>query len=86
MKLVGEKVPGNPSEIPGALADQVEVCISEGATGLVAPATSISFKTLIKNLEKQGVIRPKQPASTSTELADSVPSLQGTHRAEVHTP
>ena len=61
------------------------MCISEGATDLVAPKASTPFKVLIKNLEELGVIRRHKKTPSKPEHPDHVPSLQGAHRDEVYS-
>ena len=80
--MTGGKVPANPSELPGALADQVEFCITEGATGLVAPEDAIPYKSLIRTLEDKGLIRPSS-VKGSARVVDTEPALREHHREEV---
>ena len=80
--MTGGKVPANPSEIPGALADQVEFCVSEGATGLVVPADAVSYKSLVKTLEEKGLVKPVSSKKSSGGV-DTEQALQDQHRAEV---
>ena len=81
LKLNGAKVPTNPSDIPGAVADHAEVCVSEGALNLVVPEKSISFKILIQRLEAKGLLKPS--ATSKKTPKDPEPALSAFHRAEV---
>lgn len=81
LKLKGAKVPTNPSDVPGAVADHAEVCVSEGALHLVVPQASIPFKTLIKRLEEKGILKP---SAASKKLAkDPEPALTAAFHSEV---
>ena len=82
LKLKGAKVPTNPSDVPGAVADHAEVCVSEGALHLVVPQASIPFKTLIKRLEEKGILKP---SAASKKLAkDPEPALTAAFHSEVY--
>jgi hypothetical protein len=82
LKLDGARVPTNPIDIQGAVADHGEVCVSEGALNLVVPEKSISFKTLIQRLEAKGLLKPS--ATSKKTPKDPEPALSAFYRAEVH--
>ena len=50
----GSKVPANPSEIVATLQEKVDMCRSEGATGLEVPVESLPYKSLVQKLEDLG--------------------------------
>ena len=81
--MTGEKVPANPSEVLGALADQAEFCVAEGATDLVVPDEAVSYKSLIKTLEEKGLIKPSSSKKPSDRNVDIDPALRDQHRSEV---
>ena len=80
MKLTGGKTPSDPSQIPGALQEHAAVCLSEGLSDVSISSKPISYKTLVKQLETKGLIKPLTAARSAPPVD---PALSGEHRKEV---
>lgn len=82
LKLVGSKVPTNPSDVAGAVSDHGAVCMAEGCTDLIIPDKSLSFKALVNELETCGLLKPTITAK-KTKVKTAEPVLSAAHMQEV---
>ena len=84
MKITGARVPNNPSEIAGTLQEQVDRCLSDGATDLEVPSTSTPYKVLVQKLESLGLVKPTGKARKSTaSVSSDGAGLSAAHRLQV---
>ena len=76
--LKGVKVNSN-DDVAGTLAEQIDVCIKDGAAPFDPPQQSTPWKTLIKQMEGKGVLTPLQGLKTRPSSSDVDTSLSHQH-------